>query len=165
GVTSVYVTHDQVEAMTMADRIIVLNAGRVEQIGTPTEIYEHPASTFVAGFMGAPPMNLLTAQITGGSLQLDAQTTLPITAPAAANGSVLVGFRPEDVQLGGDGSTVLHVEIIEELGANRLLHGTVGGQAFSLSVGKDEQASTGPQAITLPEDRVHFFQPDSGTRI
>jgi len=165
GVTSVYVTHDQVEAMTMADRIIVLNAGRVEQIGTPTEIYEHPASTFVAGFMGAPPMNLMTAQIMAGKLQLGSKTKLPINAPAMATDDVLVGFRPEDVQLGGDGSVLLEVEIIEELGAHRLLHGTLGGQPFSLSIGKDEQATTGPLAITLPRDRVHFFHPERGTRV
>ncbi len=165
GVTSVYVTHDQVEAMTMADRIIVLNAGRVEQIGTPTEIYEYPASTFVAGFMGAPPMNLLTAQIFDGALKLNEGTVLPITAPAGMGHKVLVGLRPEDVRLGGDGSVLFNVEIVEELGANRLLHGKLGGQDFSLSVGKDEAARTGVQPITLPVARVHFFDPDRGTRI
>lgn len=165
GVTSVYVTHDQVEAMTMADRIIVLNAGRVEQVGTPTEIYEQPASTFVAGFMGAPPMNLMTAQIAAGRLQLNEETVLPLDPPAVALETVLVGYRPEDVRLGGDGSVVLQVEIVEELGAHRLLHGTLGGQPFSLSVGKDEQAATGPQPITLPRDRVHFFHPERGSRI
>ena len=165
GVTSVYVTHDQVEAMTMADRIIVLNAGRVEQVGTPTEIYEHPASTFVAGFMGAPPMNLMTAQIAAGRLRLDDDTTLPLEVPAVSLETVLVGYRPEDVRLGGDGSVVLQVEIVEELGAHRLLHGTLVGQPFSLSVGKDEQAATGPQAITLRQDRVHFFHPERGTRV
>ena len=165
GVTSVYVTHDQVEAMTMADRIIVLNAGRVEQIGTPTEIYEYPASTFVAGFMGAPPMNLLTAQIFDGALKLNEDTVLPITAPAGMGHNVLVGLRPEDVRLGGDGSVLFNVEIVEELGANRLLHGKLGSQDFSLSVGKDEAARTGVQPITLPVTRVHFFDPDRGTRI
>ncbi|OIQ27848.1 MAG: sn-glycerol-3-phosphate ABC transporter ATP-binding protein UgpC [Alphaproteobacteria bacterium MedPE-SWcel] len=165
GVTSVYVTHDQVEAMTMADRIIVLNEGRVEQIGTPTEIYEHPASTFVAGFMGAPPMNLMLAQIANGGLMLGGDTRLPFAAPAVATDTVLVGFRPEDVRLGGDGATMLQVEIIEELGAHRLLHGKLGDQAFSLSVGKDEAAALGPQPITLPQDRIHFFHPERGTRI
>ncbi len=165
GVTAVYVTHDQVEAMTMADRIIVLNAGRIEQIGTPTEIYEHPASTFVAGFMGAPPMNLLRADIAGGRLQLSSQTLLPVPAPQLATDSVLVGFRPEDVRLGGDGSAVLEVQIIEELGAVRLLHGHLGDQPFSVSIGKDEHATVGAQIITLPQDRVHFFHPDRGTRI
>ncbi|MCG7622654.1 MULTISPECIES: sn-glycerol-3-phosphate ABC transporter ATP-binding protein UgpC [unclassified Epibacterium] len=165
GVTSVYVTHDQVEAMTMADRIIVLNAGRVEQIGTPTEIYERPASTFVAGFMGAPPMNLMTAALVSGQLQVGGETKLPLTPPAVATDEVLVGYRPEDVRLGGDGSVVLDVQIIEELGANRLLHGQLGGQAFSISIGKDEQAQVGPQPITLPQDRVHFFHPERGTRL
>ncbi|WP_420002884.1 sn-glycerol-3-phosphate ABC transporter ATP-binding protein UgpC [Arenibacterium sp. LLYu02] len=165
GVTSVYVTHDQVEAMTMADRIIVLNAGRIEQIGTPTEIYEHPASTFVASFMGAPAMNILSAKIAGGQLHLDGATTLAIPAPAMAQDSVLVGFRPEDVRLGGDGSTVLEVQIIEELGANRLLHGQLGGQPFSVSISKEEQASVGPVTITLPAARVHFFHPERGTRV
>ncbi len=165
GVTSVYVTHDQVEAMTMADRIIVLNAGRIEQIGTPTEIYEHPASTFVASFMGAPAMNILSAKITGDQLQLDADTKLPMTAPQVATDSVLVGFRPEDVRLGGDGSVVFDVQIVEELGANRLLHGHLGGQAFSVCVSKEEAAQTGPIAVTLPESRAHFFHAERGTRV
>ena len=165
GVTSMYVTHDQVEAMTMADRIIVLNAGRIEQVGTPSEIYEAPASTFVASFMGAPPMNLLKAEIKGDALQLDASTSIAFKAPELGTNTVLVGFRPEDVQIGGDGSEVFDVQIIEELGAQRLLHGTLGGQSFSIAVGKDTQCDLGAQPITLPRDRVHFFHPDRGTRI
>jgi sn-glycerol 3-phosphate transport system ATP-binding protein len=165
GVTSMYVTHDQVEAMTMADRIIVLNAGRIEQVGTPSEIYEAPASTFVASFMGAPPMNLLKADILGNALQLGADTSIAFKAPELGTNTVLVGFRPEDVQIGGDGSEVFDVQIIEELGAQRLLHGTLGGQPFSIAVGKDTQCELGAQPITLPRDRVHFFHPDRGTRI
>ncbi|MEJ2017126.1 MAG: sn-glycerol-3-phosphate ABC transporter ATP-binding protein UgpC, partial [Maritimibacter sp.] len=92
GVTSVYVTHDQVEAMTMADRIIVLNGGRIEQIGTPSEIYHNPASTFVASFMGAPPMNLVEAEYRDGHICLGTVPTIP--APSQKTGKVTLGIRP-----------------------------------------------------------------------
>lgn len=165
GVTSVYVTHDQVEAMTMADRIIVLNSGRVEQIGSPKEIYEAPASTFVAGFMGAPPMNLLTAEITGNQLDVGNGIKLDVESPAVASDTILVGYRPEDVRLGEHGTVPFEVQIVEELGANRLLHGKIGGQEFSVSIGKDEVAELGTQMVSLPKNRVHFFHPERGTRV
>ncbi|MEL6338186.1 MAG: sugar ABC transporter ATP-binding protein, partial [Pseudomonadota bacterium] len=97
GVTSIYVTHDQVEAMTMADRIIVLNAGDIEQIGTPAEIYHNPASVFVASFMGAPPMNLIEARVEAGEVRMNGGTTV---APANGRqpGPVHLGIRPEDVE-------------------------------------------------------------------
>ncbi|MGD1887491.1 MAG: sn-glycerol-3-phosphate ABC transporter ATP-binding protein UgpC [Cohaesibacteraceae bacterium] len=166
GVTAMYVTHDQVEAMTMADRIIVLNNGQIEQIGTPSEIYNSPASTFVASFKGAPPMNVLEASRDDrGPLQLGVNVALPVPAPEQCNGSVLVGIRPEDVALREDGPLTLDVHIVEELGAHRLLHGHLGGQSFSVSVPKDQQVEVAPVNMALKPEAVHFFDTDTGRRL
>lgn len=159
GVTSIYVTHDQVEAMTMADRIIVMNAGRIEQIGTPAEIYHHPASTFVASFMGAPPMNLIGARLEGGRVMINGDTVL---ATAEGSGAVTVGVRPEDVLIGAEGSIAFHVDIIEELGAHRLLHGRLADQEFTIHVGKDVEAAPGETRISLKPDAISLFHPETG---
>jgi sn-glycerol 3-phosphate transport system ATP-binding protein len=164
GVTAIYVTHDQVEAMTMADRIIVLNGGVIEQIGTPTEIYENPASTFVAGFMGAPPMNLLQAEVNAQG-QAAVAEGIQFAAPEGASGKVLVGLRPEDLEVTDQGDLQMDVQIVEELGANRLLHGQLGGQAFSVSVPKDQQVEAGPVGLRLKNDAAHLFDAASGNRI
>ncbi|MEX0285044.1 MAG: ABC transporter ATP-binding protein [Paracoccaceae bacterium] len=161
GVTSIYVTHDQVEAMTMADRIIVLNEGRIEQIGTPSEIYHNPASTFVASFMGAPPMNLIDARVENGSILVNGGTPV---APAAssAKGTVKLGVRPEDVVLGGDGTTPFDISIVEELGAHRLLHGELGGQPFTVHVGKEVDALTGQTMVQLNPEALRLFDVQTG---
>lgn len=165
GVTSMYVTHDQVEAMTLADRIIVLNDGRIEQIGTPSEIYNHPASTFVASFMGAPPMNIVQANINDGITQLEGGATLPLAAPANTAGPIQLGIRPEDIRLNGNGEMSIDVKIIEELGANRLLHGELGGQSFSVSVPKDTAVDIGDVPVTVADDAMHWFDSTTGVRV
>ncbi len=161
GTTAVYVTHDQVEAMTMADRIIVLNAGRIEQIGTPSEIYHNPASTFVASFMGAPPMNLIEAEASGGQVRLNGYDGL-MPAPQAVSGPVTMGVRPEDVELDENGSVSFQVDILEELGAHRLLHGTLADQPFTVMVGKDHSVHTGETRITLKQDALRLFDVETG---
>ncbi|MGO4910602.1 ABC transporter ATP-binding protein [Pseudorhodobacter sp. W20_MBD10_FR17] len=163
GVTSVYVTHDQVEAMTMADRIIVMNAGRIEQIGTPVEIYHAPATTFVASFIGAPPMNLLDGQVIGATAQIG---DLALgAAPATISGPVTIGLRPEDILLDAAGPLSLEVAIVEELGAHRLLHGTVSGQPISVHVNKDIPATTGTVRVTLKPNALSFFATETGLRL
>ncbi|WP_300014290.1 sn-glycerol-3-phosphate ABC transporter ATP-binding protein UgpC [uncultured Roseobacter sp.] len=165
GTTAVYVTHDQVEAMTMADRIIVLNEGRIEQIGTPSDVYNHPESTFVASFIGAPAMNLLPATVGADQkITLSDGTVLAEHAPEGASGSVLAGVRPEDVMLGA-GDIPFTIDIIEELGALRLLHGQLGGAPFSVSIGKDEQAEAGPVTLGLKQGALHIFDPQTQRRI
>jgi sn-glycerol 3-phosphate transport system ATP-binding protein len=159
----IYVTHDQVEAMTMADRIIVMNAVRIEQIGTPAEIYHTPATTFVASFMGAPPMNLLDGQIVGSTAQIG--ELMLGAAPAAVTGPVTIGLRPEDIVLDAEGALSLEVAIVEELGAHRLLHGTISGQSISVHVSKDIPATTGTVRVTLKPNALSFFTPDSGLRL
>lgn len=163
GVTSIYVTHDQVEAMTMADRIIVMNAGRIEQIGTPTEIYHTPATTFVASFMGAPPMNLLNGQVVDATARIGDL----ILGPAAATTSrrVIIGLRPEDIVPDEAGPLLLEVAIVEELGAHRLLHGTLSDQPISVHVNKDIQASTGKLRVTLKPNALSLFDAETGQRL
>ncbi|MEO6300025.1 MAG: sn-glycerol-3-phosphate ABC transporter ATP-binding protein UgpC [Paracoccaceae bacterium] len=117
GSTSIFVTHDQVEAMTMADRIVVMRAGRLEQAGPPLELYDRPQNAFVAGFIGSPAMNLLPGQAGGGQVRLSADLTLPLDS--TATGSVLYGIRPEHLELvptGTPGSIIAKVVVVESTG-------------------------------------------------
>ena len=132
--TMVYVTHDQIEAMTMADRIVVLNGGRVEQFGTPMELYHHPATKFVASFIGQPNMNLIPAQVrsTNGGLTVELDgghvMTLPVEARTVSEGDrVEVGMRPENVSIAPDGMSV-SVRVLERLGGASIAYGAVGTQ-------------------------------------
>jgi len=166
GVTAIYVTHDQIEAMTMADRIIVLNEGRIEQIGTPDEIYNNPASTFVAGFMGAPPMNLLNGKVNGdGRPMIGEDIHLDAALPKESKGEFLVGIRPEDIDINVDNGFDCNVEIVEALGAHHLLHGKIGGQDISVSVPKHIPTGTGLVKLGIKPGVVHFFSKDTGARL
>ncbi|MES2415491.1 MAG: sn-glycerol-3-phosphate import ATP-binding protein UgpC [Pseudomonadota bacterium] len=152
GITSLFVTHDQVEAMTLAQRMMVMNAGRMEQFGTPEEVYNRPATTFVASFMGSPPMNLLKH------------------APNADFGGkpgAIFGIRPEHLQVGNSGWAV-QVDTIEMLGAERLLYCRLGDE--SVIVRTDESLSSAPEIgatihVAPRTDRLHWFDAGSGKRI
>jgi sn-glycerol 3-phosphate transport system ATP-binding protein len=148
GITSLFVTHDQVEAMTLAQRVIVMNAGVMEQFGTPEEVYARPASTFVASFIGSPPMNLLK------------------TVPGSREGAIL-GIRPEHLNIGSTGTWEAVVETTELLGAEKLIYVRVGGE--QLIVRSDESVAVPQPGSTLyltpREDRVHWFDAASGKRI
>ncbi len=162
GTTSIYVTHDQVEAMTMADRLVVLNGGRVEQVGSPLEVYRRPASTFVAAFIGAPAMNLLPATRGGGAVRV-AGVDL---APAEGAGPVTLGVRPEDLRLapGGGAGLPLAVQDVEELGASRLVHGRAGEAVLTLAVPAGTELPAEVRVISDPS-ALHFFDPATGRRI
>lgn len=151
----------------MADRIVVMNAGRIEQIGTPEEIYHRPASTFVASFMGAPPMNLLPGRYDGnGSADLSG-LTVPVGEHGAA-GAVQIGVRPEDVVLnssGGQGDLPFDVTLIEDLGAHRLLHGELGGHSFIASAPNAVPVQEGRTMVSLPKEAVVLFNADTGQRV
>jgi ABC-type sugar transport system ATPase subunit len=160
GTTSIYVTHDQQEAMTMADTLLVLNNGRVEQMGAPLDIYRRPASTFVASFIGSPPMNLVPARIDGGAVRLGA-TTLATGVPRPP-GEVTLGFRPEDL-IPGAGGLELAVTYVEELGASRLIHGTHDGVPVLAAAPSDAPIGAS-MSFGVRTEQLHYFDPRSGMR-
>ncbi|WP_293808670.1 ABC transporter ATP-binding protein [uncultured Bosea sp.] len=132
GTTTIYVTHDQTEAMGLADRIAVMHAGRIEQIGTPSDIYDRPATRFVGGFVGSPPMNFLELPVRDGKVDLGGLT---LSAPPDAGGKLLLGLRGEDVVLAGpgEGGFAFTLKVAELLGPQILLTGTAaGGQSLRI---------------------------------
>ena len=168
GVTSLFVTHDQVEAMTLAQRMIVMNAGVMEQIGTPEQVYLRPATTFVASFIGSPPMNLLRGRGDGSRFVVaGGGVALPLPGQAPRAGELILGVRPEHVDVGGEGRWPLRVEIVEMLGAERLVHGRLDGQDFTLRV---EGTTTPPLAgdevrLDVTAEHLHWFDPATGHRL
>ncbi len=165
GVTSIYVTHDQVEAMTLGDRLMVLNGGYAEQFGTPIELYERPQTVFVAGFIGSPAMNFLPATMAAGTITLENGTRLP---GAAGEGALTLGLRPEHLVNDADGPIRLRVALSEQLGANTLVHGTLEGTDSALVVSLDGvRAVTEGDVLSLsiPQDAMHQFDPATGRRL
>ncbi|EBA14246.1 SN-glycerol-3-phosphate ABC transporter, ATP-binding protein [Roseobacter sp. SK209-2-6] len=166
GVTSIYVTHDQVEAMTLGDRLMVLNGGYVEQFGTPIELYDRPASIFVAGFIGSPAMNFLPAEVKDGSVVLSNGVIIPVESPKEAN--VTLGIRPEHLQPEPEGAIALQVEMVEQLGANTLLHGTLQGtdKALTASVAGHATYENGEFVnFSAPASMLHLFDPETESRL
>jgi sn-glycerol 3-phosphate transport system ATP-binding protein len=151
GTTSLFVTHDQVEAMTLAQRMIVMNAGVAEQIGAPLEVYARPATTFVAGFIGSPPMNLIPHRLEGRE--------------------VLLGVRPEHLEPCAEGEAMLKVDVdlIEPLGSDTLVYGHLGangaGARIAVRLHESVDARTGRLAVRYAPSRAHYFDPASGKRI
>ena len=167
GVTSLFVTHDQVEAMTLAQRMIVMNAGRMEQIGTPEDVYQRPATTFVAGFIGSPPMNLMPGVAEGSHFRLGG-LTLDLPAPAPRNGPLLLGVRPEHADAADELSRgwPMTVEMVEMLGAERLVYGRLGDAAFTLRVDATLPVPPLGATLMLQVDAVHlhWFDPETQQR-
>ena len=176
GTTSLYVTHDQVEAMTLADRLIVMNAGVVEQIGTPLDIYTEPATAFVAGFIGSPAMNFLPGTVTadGQGVNLDGSSqTLSVPPPTSASRHpVTVGIRPEHLEPTSPdaASLALTVDLVEALGADSLVHGQLAGapQGAAVTVrvdGARPVAAGEALSLAVAPEHVHFFDADDGRRL
>lgn len=167
GITSIYVTHDQDEAMTLADRIVVLNAGRIEQVGTPMELYDQPVNIFVAGFMGSPPMNFLPARAENGALSTaSGPLTSAIIAPDLPN-EVTLGVRPEALRFASDGALRGTVEVVEPQGAQTLVSvRLVDGTLVYANAGKIAKQRTG-DAVQLAFDwaEAHLFDAKNGIRI
>ncbi len=171
GTTSIYVTHDQLEAMTLADLLVVMNEGSIEQIGTAMEVYERPASTFVAGFIGSPPMNLIPAEAAHGGLRLDGEGSV-VARPAGAGGAVTVGVRPEDLSIGeAAGADVVSITVevsgVEPIGAESLVHGHTGG-GHEVTVRLNGYAEFAPGHRLAAHTRLkslHYFDQASGRRI
>ena len=173
GITAIYVTHDQVEAMTLGHRLAVVNGGVIEQIGTPIEIYERPQTVFVAGFIGSPSMNLIkgTMDDKGGSVLLGAEAKLPLvkTDPALAGRSIIFGARPEHLSItpAEKAALTLTVGIVEQLGADSLIHGTLGDGAEAVIRLEGIHTYTNGDKIGLgiAADQKHLFAADSGRRL
>ena len=166
GITSLFVTHDQVEAMTLGERLMVMNAGRIEQIGSPEDVYRRPATTFVAGFIGSPPMNLLKGAADGLRFTVGGETlALPQAAPRA--GELMLGVRPEDVEIDPQGAWAMKVEMQEMLGAERLVYGHVGALPFTLRIDGNLAAPKTGDVIRLraPQEYLHWFDAQSGARV
>ena len=167
--TSLYVTHDQVEAMTLAHRMIVMNAGRAEQIGTPMEVYENPATVFVAGFIGSPAMNFLSGTSEGnGRVALDGSGSVAVGVPIAAGRTVTIGVRPEHLSPGAPGSASVtgNVEMVEALGADTLVHVAVSGRPVIARLPHGTPAKVGERlGLAARPDRVYVFDSDTGARL
>ena len=178
GVTTVYVTHDQVEAMTMGDRVAVLKDGLLQQCDSPRELYEHPANVFVAGFMGSPAMNLISGTKTEGGLAFDGGI-LPVdraTLAKISGDQLTVGFRPESLSVVGAGSGFpVTVNLVEELGSDAFLYGTTGRSAGGeIALSNDIVARVEPRTIpnagevvnlAIDEGAMHVFDGATGLRV
>ena len=164
GVTSLFVTHDQVEAMTLAQRMIVMNAGRMEQIGTPDEVYHRPATTFVASFIGSPPMNLIQGHADGSRFTAGGQS-LTLAAAAPRSGEMILGLRPEHTELSRNGSAgwPLKVEALEMLGAERLVYGRVGETLFTVRLDATLPPPKAGDLVTLTTTPEHLHWFDAAT--
>jgi multiple sugar transport system ATP-binding protein len=170
GTTAVYVTHDQVEAMTMADRVVVMRAGKIEQSADPITLYEQPANRFVANFIGSPAMNFFDARVEGGVVHLGVQR-LPLPPGEAARlgnrASIVFGIRPEHMRHSAHEATLtLTPEAIEPLGAHTLLLGMAEGQKVTAQVDPRFPARAGqPATVTLDMTQAHFFDPGTEARL
>ncbi|MEA1651120.1 sn-glycerol-3-phosphate ABC transporter ATP-binding protein UgpC [Nitrospirillum sp. BR 11164] len=168
GATSVYVTHDQVEAMTMADRIVALNDGAIQQVGSPQDLYDNPANLFVAGFLGSPPMNFLDATLApDGALVVEGQTLVraPLSLPPGT--TVTLGLRPEHLALTtpADGVPV-RVDMVEPTGTGRVVHLALGAQRLKLFTMDTRPLAPGDAVgLMVPPGAPLLFQPGTGTRI
>jgi ABC-type sugar transport system ATPase subunit len=153
-----YVTHDQVEAMTLADRLVVLRAGKIEQIGAPLEVYARPVSRFVAGFLGTPTMNFVAATIEGGRAQAEG---LDLPVPGELPAAVLVGIRPEDlrpVEPGARAEVRLVVEVVEAMGFETYAHGHIAGAPFVARLEGGASVARG-DTLELAVRHAHYFDP------
>ena len=168
GVTSIYVTHDQVEAMTLADRIVVMNDGRIEQVGTPMELFNHPANTFVAGFLGSPPMNQIKGTLTATGAQIgDTEIKLTGAMSDHAGRDVIVGIRPEHITLrSGEHTSALPIalDLVEPLGSEALLHARYGenDMVFKADTEGDIAHLSGVGEVHVPAHLVKVFDAETG---
>jgi multiple sugar transport system ATP-binding protein len=173
GVTTVFVTHDQIEAMTLADRVVVMNGGRIEQIGTPDEVYHSPASLFVASFIGAPTMNLLPARFEKPNiLRLGETQTIQLQRTVRDGDKVTFGIRPEDVDIAsgelppGWVELPATVEVVEPLGSDTLVFTSVFGASMTARLRPQNRPTPGSQIkLRINPDRAHIFDAETGSVI
>jgi sn-glycerol 3-phosphate transport system ATP-binding protein len=173
--TTLYVTHDQVEAMTLAQRMMVMNAGHAEQIGRPLEVYQKPATTFVAAFIGSPPMNLIPGRIADGGKSLasdgDMHMRLPEARPSLEGRDVLLGVRPEHFEICEASAAMLNpdIDFIELLGSDSLVYGHLGagkaGARMAARLHTSVVAKEGRLPLRFSAQHMHLFDPESGKRL
>ena len=163
-VTTIYVTHDQIEAMTLADRVVVMKGGIVQQVGSPTDIYDHPANAFVASFIGSPAMNLITGKVAGNTFEGD---NIKVDGVNVNDGSVTLGFRAEDAAIVSSGGQVIApVYTMELLGDATMITVLVNGELVSVKAAKDYRAAIGDTVhISVPKEICHLFDAQTGARI
>jgi multiple sugar transport system ATP-binding protein len=162
--TSLYVTHDQIEAMTMADKIVVMNAGKVEQIGSPLELYDNPVNFFVAGFIGSPAMNFVPGKVNASGIDIGAGIKLPNpTKNLDAGRKVLVGVRPEHLTVDSSGVQV-EVVVVEPTGADTQIFCKLAGTDVTAVV-RERHAFRPGEAVRLKPQLTYLFDPSSGARL
>lgn len=167
GVTSVYVTHDQVEAMTLADRIVVLNQGKIEQVGTPAQVYHQPASQFVASFMGSPAMNFLPAKLASGYLHIGSQHIYLPDYRSLPSQNITVGIRPEHANTMPSNDAIelnMNITAVEPLGPNQLVHGIVSKQPFIAVTAEIHLDHDKPLHLFINRTNLHIFD-EHGKRL
>ena len=166
GKAMLYVTHDQTEAMTLADRIVIMRDGHVQQIGSPLDVYDHPANAFVAGFIGSPEMNLVHANLSEGRLMLGEGISLAApTGIGGSQGPVTLGVRPEAIVLADEGLPFT-ISGIEQLGSQTLFIGDLAGRRMRvMTVRRDDIRVGSSMNITVPEAAIHLFNRENGERI
>ena len=164
-ITTVYVTHDQIEAMTLADRIVIMQSGDIQQIGTPDEIYNDPANTFVAGFIGSPPMNLVDGILDGGTFKAPGVEVKGL--PTRHSGKVTLGIRPEDCIVGGDATHLKgSVYGVEPTGDLTFLTVKVDGNLFEVKAERNYRAAlNSEESVEFDSGRIHIFDGETGQRL
>jgi multiple sugar transport system ATP-binding protein len=164
GTTTIYVTHDQTEAMGLADRIAVLYAGRIVQIDPPAELYRHPANMFVGGFVGSPPMNFLRLASADGVVRLGG---LRLTPPAGAPATLVLGIRAEDLDpVGAEDGFTVEVQVSEPMGSHTLVTGRTEGQPMRVIVAADVRPAPGTLLHLAPRlDHIAWMDADTGTTL
>jgi multiple sugar transport system ATP-binding protein len=166
-VTTVYVTHDQIEAMTMADKIVVMNSGNIEQAGRPLDLYDRPANLFVAGFIGSPAMNMVKGTVAGGTLRMDDGTEwpLPMNGSKPKEGPAIYGVRPEHLRLDPQGIPAT-VQVVEPTGSETQVLMRIGGQPVIGAFRERVSAKPGEILPVRPDTSlVHLFDQQSGQRL
>jgi multiple sugar transport system ATP-binding protein len=170
-VTTVYVTHDQVEAMTMGERVAVMRAGQLQQFDSPTELYDHPANVFVASFIGSPAMNRFDGTVEDGGIRVRGATLHPPEGQLRAakeHGKLTVGIRPEHLSIGGDGELTLEVALVEDLGSDSYIYGHLAGDADSHVIVRATRDHPHPgEVVKVKVDtaHLHLFDGTTGRRV
>jgi len=171
GATMIFVTHDQVEAMTLGDRIVIMRDGLIQQAGKPLELYDRPANTFVAGFIGSPEMNLIDGQLSeaGGRVEVwsgELSVSIPERTFAKSGSSVTLGIRPEHVVISNGSSLEMTVNLVEQIGSQTYLMGTLDGHKIRAVFGRSDDIRAGDKLpIAFPSERLHLFETASGTSL